>query len=95
MRTFFPVAVLPIALLVAAAACGGEAEEVASPEGDELTSPSNLKGLDLPVGTFALTFDDGPSTVTEGLATWLRDQGIAAFGGSGRTSRDVFDDQQA
>jgi peptidoglycan/xylan/chitin deacetylase (PgdA/CDA1 family) len=37
-----------------------------------------LKGLDLPVGTFALTFDDGPSAVTEGLATWLRDQGIAA-----------------
>lgn len=78
MRRFFPLAVLPFALLVAAAACGGEAEEVASPEGDELTSPSNLKGLDLPVGTFALTFDDGPSAVTEGLANWLHDQGIAA-----------------
>lgn len=78
MRSFSPAALLSFALLGAAAACAGEAEEVASPGGDELSSPSNLKGLDLPVGTFALTFDDGPSAVTEGLATWLRDQGIAA-----------------
>lgn len=37
-----------------------------------------LTGLDLPLGTFALTFDDGPSTRTTELAEFLADNNIKA-----------------
>jgi peptidoglycan/xylan/chitin deacetylase (PgdA/CDA1 family) len=45
---------------------------------DAITQTSQLEGSDLPAGSYALTFDDGPGARTEELANWLGDRGIVA-----------------
>src|SRR3954454_7310671 len=45
---------------------------------DAITQTSQLEGSDLPAGSYALTFDDGPGARPEELATWLGDRGIVA-----------------
>lgn len=74
---------LSVAILAAStAACAigcdrADDEDLASSDG-EITTAGQLEGSDMPAGTYALTFDDGPGPRTEELANWLGDRGITA-----------------
>ncbi|MBX3189730.1 MAG: polysaccharide deacetylase family protein [Labilithrix sp.] len=70
------VGIVGVAMACGGAACGGAPEEETGSSADEVTSAGQLGGSDMPAGSYALTFDDGPGPRTEELANYLGDRGI-------------------